>query len=227
MKRLLSEQRYFLLLMLLFIIAGGILILETDKGDIVRWFANNRTPFLNGLFYYITYLGAEAVPVIILSFLLWKVKYAIFLGAANVIVSIVIRFLKNIVFPTYSRPKIFFEELGEMITFVDGVHLNSYFSFPSGHSASGFALFFGISLMLHRKWLGIPAFILALIVGLSRPYLVQHFFVDIYVGAIISVVLTFLIFYWIDTRVWYGSHWANKPLFSGWNWHKRNINKKE
>ncbi|MDH5599438.1 MAG: phosphatase PAP2 family protein, partial [Cyclobacteriaceae bacterium] len=41
-----------------------------------------------------------------------------------------------------------------------------------------------------NKYISALSFILALTVGFSRVYLLQHFFVDIYFGAILGVIAT-------------------------------------
>ena len=45
-----------------------------------------------------------------------------------------------------------------------------------------------------KKPLGILFFLLAVIVGLSRIYLSQHFFMDIYFGSIVGVVITSILY---------------------------------
>lgn len=61
------------------------------------------------------------------------------------------------------------------------------FSFPSGHSGASFAaasaLFFG------KSPLGIPAFILAALIGFSRLYLYVHYPTDVLAGALIGIAL--------------------------------------
>lgn len=64
------------------------------------------------------------------------------------------------------------------------------FSFPSGHTGSSFAaasaLFFG------RSRLGIPAFLLAAVIGFSRLYLYVHYPTDVFAGALIGIMLGWL-----------------------------------
>ena len=60
---------------------------------------------------------------------------------------------------------------------------------------SAFAIFTLVALLIKNKKGGaLVLFILAIIVGLSRIYLVQHFLKDVYLGGIMGVLIAFLIF---------------------------------
>ena len=60
------------------------------------------------------------------------------------------------------------------------------YSFPSGHTGSSFAAAMGLFLC-HKK-LGIPALVLAFVIGLSRLYLFVHFPTDVLVGAVLGIL---------------------------------------
>lgn len=64
------------------------------------------------------------------------------------------------------------------------------FSFPSGHTGASFAaasaLFFG------RERMGIPALILAALIGFSRLYLYVHYPTDVLAGALIGIMIGWL-----------------------------------
>ena len=59
-------------------------------------------------------------------------------------------------------------------------------SFPSGHTCSSFAAAMAITCMFGKK-AGIPAFVLATLIALSRLYLGMHFPTDVLAGAILGV----------------------------------------
>lgn len=65
------------------------------------------------------------------------------------------------------------------------VHAPSSYSFPSGHTGSSFAA--AGALFACNKRLGVPALVLALIVGLSRIYLFVHYPTDVLVGALLGL----------------------------------------
>ena len=60
------------------------------------------------------------------------------------------------------------------------------YSFPSGHTGSSFAAAFALFLC-SKKW-GIPALVLAGIIGLSRMYLFVHFPTDVLAGAVLGIL---------------------------------------
>lgn len=66
------------------------------------------------------------------------------------------------------------------------------YSFPSGHSLSSFigasCIFF-----INKKW-GVLAFILAFLIAISRVLLVVHYPTDIIFGALLGILISFLLF---------------------------------
>lgn len=95
------------------------------------------------------------------------------------------------------RPKAFFDS-GEYAWFIDGVTHGGSNSFPSGHTASAFALATILSLYSKNRLVGILCFILAVAAGYSRIYLGQHFFTDVFAGAVIGVMAA--LFVWVFLR---------------------------
>ncbi|MGL5616453.1 MAG: phosphatase PAP2 family protein [Sarcina sp.] len=64
------------------------------------------------------------------------------------------------------------------------------YSFPSGHTAASFAAAFAIAYYL-RKW-AVPAFVLAILIGLSRIYLLAHYPTDVIAGVIVGTVCFYI-----------------------------------
>ena len=69
----------------------------------------------------------------------------------------------------------------------------SSFSCPSGHTGSSFAAAGG--LFAFNKKLGIPALVVALMVGLSRMYLFVHFPTDVLLGAVVGLLSALAVYY--------------------------------
>jgi undecaprenyl-diphosphatase len=67
----------------------------------------------------------------------------------------------------------------------------SEFSFPSGHTASSFAAASVFYKHLPRK-IGIPAIVLAGLIGLSRLYVGVHYPTDVIAGVLMGIFLGWL-----------------------------------
>src|SRR4029077_2609136 len=81
--------------------------------------------------------------------------------------------------------------------FLAGITHVGYSSFPSGHTASAFALATIASILDPVKQRSIIYLFIACVIGYSRIYLGQHFPADVYGGAILgflSAVLVYLVF---------------------------------
>lgn len=62
-------------------------------------------------------------------------------------------------------------------------------SFPSGHTATSFAIAM-VAGMRHRRWL-VPLLVVALLVGYSRLYVGVHFPTDVLAGALVGIATGF------------------------------------
>jgi membrane-associated phospholipid phosphatase len=72
---------------------------------------------------------------------------------------------------------------------VDGVQMLSYNSFPSGHSATIFALCLCLAAFSGLNRWKVVLFFIAVLVAFSRIYLSQHFLSDTYFGSMIGVLI--------------------------------------
>ena len=71
-------------------------------------------------------------------------------------------------------------------------------SFPSGHTTSAVAAGF-VMLKGTSRYLGIPAFVLAVLIAFSRLYLGVHYPTDVLVGALIGLFAAFSAKYVVKT----------------------------
>lgn len=80
-------------------------------------------------------------------------------------------------------------------------HLPSSFSFPSGHTSSAFAA--AGAILLNKKWkVGIPALLLAAVIGFSRNYLLVHYPTDVLFGAVFGLLYAVLAYFLIVKYVY-------------------------
>nr|MCU0348977.1 phosphatase PAP2 family protein [Saprospiraceae bacterium] len=110
------------------------------------------------------------------------------------------------------------QNLTEKLTFVEGVDLHSAAtSFPSGHAMSAFALYSLLVFILpSQKRFALPLFALALSVAISRIYLVQHFWPDVYAGGIIGVLLAMLWYAFLGRTSENSAAWLEQPIYGFW-----------
>lgn len=67
------------------------------------------------------------------------------------------------------------------------------YSFPSGHTMAAFEC--AVTIFLFNKKWGIPAIIIACLIGLSRMYLFVHFPTDVLAGAIFGTLFALCTYY--------------------------------
>lgn len=213
MKRFIQQNKFFFALYGIFIIAGGVLVASMERGNEILYFNSLHTPFLNSFFYYVTKL-AEA-PLFVLSLVI-AIRFSYGKGMILTLNALLVfaftGVLKHFVFDSQVRPSVFFEGKAEL-HFVQGLEVLRYNSFPSGHTAGAFGFFCMLSLLLKDKRLSIFFFATALLVGVSRVYLLQHFFRDVYVGSMVGVgVATFFYLTFVRSGFYNSLHWRDKAL---------------
>ena len=69
-------------------------------------------------------------------------------------------------------------------------------SFPSGHAITAFSLATAVSILFPRA--GIPAFIVAVSIGISRILITAHYLSDVIAGASIGILCTLAVKYYFD-----------------------------
>ena len=202
MKKFFQKNILFFGCLGLFILAGGLLLLFTEKPQAILFFSGHRSWLGDQFFQYATKLGEEPFYLVFgLLFLLKKVRHAILIGLIGLTVTGASYGLKSVF--AIDRPLAFLRKNGleKSVNFVDGIDLHSAAtSFPSGHSMSAFALYSLLVFLLpQKKRYVFPLFLTAVIVAVSRVYLVQHFWVDVYFGGLVGVLLAGC-FYAVDVR---------------------------
>ncbi len=214
MKPFIQQNKVFFSLYAIFLLIGGLLILPLEKGTEILYFNSLHTPFFNSFFKYLTQL-AEAPLLLLCLIVALRFSYGkgIILSLNTLLVFVTVAVLKHYVFETQVRPAIFFEGK-TALNFVEGLKVLRYNSFPSGHTAAAFGFFCMLSLLLHSKKWSAVFFVLALLVGISRVYLLQHFFRDVYAGSLIGVVISTVFYLTFVRSGFYNSlHWKDKALF--------------
>ena len=114
-------------------------------------------------------------------------KTGLAMGIALALGLIVCNFILK---PVIDRPRPFkvLADMGVIINLLikePGPH-----SFPSGHTIASFEA--SVALLLGNKKLGIPAFILAILIAFSRLYLYVHYPTDVIASVILGTLFAFI-----------------------------------
>lgn len=219
----------FLILSTLLLIALGIVLLQYDKAQLHLMMNAWHTPALDFFFRYYTYVGEWIPYVIVVGLLFYKAGWASFL-LGNVLISGLIAQRLKYVFNT-DRPYYYFaQNMPDVpLPFVDGVTLSKWYSFPSGHTVTFFAMFLTMVFILTEKsvtgnrqlairnlFVNLICFLFAVLGAYSRIYLSQHFAEDIFGGAIIGIITTLLLYIAVP-------HLQKTPF---WDWKIKKMQKK-
>lgn len=193
---IIKTKKVFFSLFAAYLIFGAIYLFIYSHADGFVIINHFRAPFLDVFFYWATWIGDGIVFIaVILIFLFIKTKWSLLALSAYASSGILTQIIKHIV--QAPRPSSYFAD-SVLVKAVEGIPLWCCNSFPSGHSASGFALFLFFALLTKNKIIEIFCFIGAFVIGISRIYLGQHFPVDVYFGSIIGVILTVFSYYFIS-----------------------------
>jgi membrane-associated phospholipid phosphatase len=197
---------FFFVSYILFLISGFFISSIITKGDEVLWANKLHNYWLDTFFYGATYVGDGIMYVIVIALLLRKnIGYGLLGIASFTATGFSVQFCKRFVFPDMDRPKVYLQDYDLHI--VEGVKMLSKHSFPSGHTATAFSMFLLLALLNKKPSLGTLFCFIAIVVGFSRIYLAQHFLMDVLVGSVFGVSITFMIY-----SVWLKAGLFEKPL---------------
>ena len=172
-------------------------LLNLDGGFLLFLQESVRNPILDNIIIFITSLGNGGMIWIVATIVLLipkKTRKAGIMSAVALLGSLIIN--NNIVKNIVQRPRPF-------VTFTDLqiiIPTPSEFSFPSGHTSSSFAAAAVFYRHLPKK-LGLPAVILAGLIGFSRLYVGVHYPTDVIAGVLMGILLSYLAEYLVNLFV--------------------------
>ena len=200
-RQLIYEHRFFLGIFALYLILGAFGFLFYRQGTETLFFDRHHTELLDHFFVFFTRLAEWGFLTLVGVILLFtRLKYFFVYLIDISVVGIVIGFLKVKMFPDHMRPSVFFSGQYKL-HFVDDIPVLTLYSFPSGHTAVAFAVFFLLAIYIRRTWVSILLLCVALLVGLSRMYLMEHFWIDVYFGSIVGILVTLLVYIALQNRL--------------------------
>lgn len=163
-------------------------LLNLDGGFLMFLQESVRNPILNSIMIFITTLGDGGfiwIAATIVLLIPRKTRKVGIMSAVALLGSLIIN--NNIIKNLVQRPRPF-------VTFTDLrilIPTPSEFSFPSGHTSSSFAAA-AVFYRFFPKRLGIPAIVLAGLIGFSRLYVGVHYPTDVLAGVIMGILLSYL-----------------------------------
>lgn len=197
-----SSRRFFFLLVSIYVLIMQFVLLYLDKGEEIKYLCVQRTGMLTDVFKLITHLG-EWVPIVALGlFLLLQNKKVFLCALASFLpLDLIMILIKNAL--EMPRPLSYFPK-GEIIP-IENFEPLYHNSMPSGHTFTAFfvATFICFFYSLNKSW-QLIIFSLAILVGISRMYLMCHFVEDVFAGSILGIIAgilpAFIYNKWIQTR---------------------------
>ncbi|TDG95284.1 phosphatase PAP2 family protein [Cardinium endosymbiont of Culicoides punctatus] len=155
-------------------------------------------PIVDCIAPYLTWLGdgfTYGLFISVITLFGASCRKIIIAGSSFVCMSIIVQILKRLFFAHYLRP-ISLVPTDIQLHVVNGVEPLTTLSFPSGHAGTIFTLISVIQLFISnkKKIYSIMLLFLAIAVAYSRIYLFQHFYTDVYVGGIIGITSSTIIY---------------------------------
>ena len=227
MKSLFKQNAVFLTLSLLLALSLGLALIYIPKGELHLLLCGRHTHARDILYRYYTTLAEWLPYVICVALLLFaKIGHGVFASTAMLLSTLLTQVCKHIV--NAPRPVTWFTEHFPdiQLPLVDGVRMNLWYSFPSGHTTSFFAMTLAVCILATKSLTaqrsnseavyqrsGLTAsavqlllFIAATLGAYSRIYLSQHFAMDVFAGLLVGVLSTlaaYAIFYRFQDKKWY------------------------
>jgi membrane-associated phospholipid phosphatase len=193
-----KENRSFIWGVAGFVILLLLLIVATSKADGFFLLNPLHLPFLDTFFIYYTNFGDGffCVALALLLFLFRKKYLSLMVFITYAISGIIAQVLKYFILE--GRPAIYLKNYYYPY-FIDHVTLHNYHAFPSGHTASAFAMAAVLAFYVHNKNYSFIFLALAILVGYSRIYLGQHFPDDVLIGAILGFLTSLICWKYFDS----------------------------
>ena len=155
-----------------------------------------HTLYLDTFFQNYTLLGDGVFSIAIFLMLLLadKITVALQIITGYLFSGIISQVFKHLI--NAPRPHAIISNM-EYPYFIEGVTYSGMNSFPSGHTASVFALAVLLALNTNDKRISLIYLVTAIITGYSRIYLGQHFLADVVTGALIGTLSALLVYWYL------------------------------
>jgi membrane-associated phospholipid phosphatase len=184
---------YFLFVLLLTIYcitfnkSEGFILINRFHSKMLDYFFILFTNLGNGLF---------LIAVMIFMLIRKKIGWSLQIGISFLISGLIVQVLKHLIHSP--RPKLYFGSTA--IHCINGITGTGSASFPSGHTATIFALTTLLCIYFKDRKSGIFFILIAVLTGFSRIYLSQHFPVDVLAGSFAGVMVSVVVYLLIPLK---------------------------
>ena len=191
----------------------AIALLVVPKAELHFALCQPHTPFLDAIVPVFSDLVDWLPYLCVVLLLFYRAGWATLLASNLLLSTLIVQPIKHIVHAP--RPLTWFADNMPEITLplVEGVRMNLWLSFPSGHTTTFFVLFFSLSIILcaenirGKNILSFICFLCASFGAYTRIYLSQHFALDIFAGILIAIFSTLILYFFLvrktqNTRFW-------------------------
>lgn len=203
----------FLIPTLILALSIALLLAIIPKGELHLLLCQPHMPFLDTIVPVFSDLVDWLPYLVVVLLLFYRAGWATFLASNLLFSTLIVQPIKHLI--NAPRPLTWFAENmpDAILPLVEGVKMNLWLSFPSGHTTTFFVLFFSISIILcaenirGKNILSLLCFLLATFGAYTRIYLSQHFALDVFAGILIASFTTILLYYFLvlktkNTRFW-------------------------
>jgi len=219
MRTFFRQNAIFLALSLILLVVLGLALVYIPKGDLHMLLCDRHTPARDIFYRYYTQVAEWFPYVLCVALLLFgRIGDGVLASSAMILSALTTQLFKHII--NAPRPITWFaQQFPDLqLPLTEGVRMNHWYSFPSGHTTSFFALAFVLCILLTRKprnprcprttsaIIQILLFALAALGAYSRIYLSQHFAADVFAGVLVGTLITILcyaVFYRFEDQNWY------------------------
>lgn len=192
----------------------GTTLLVVPKAELHLALCQPHTHFLDTIVPIFTDLVDWLPYLCVVLLLFYRAGWATFLASNLLLSTLFVQPIKHIVHAP--RPLTWFAENMPNIRLplVEGVRMNYWLSFPSGHTTTFFVLFFSLSIILYaenikgKNILSFLCFLCASFGAYTRIYLSQHFALDIFAGILIAVCSTLVLYFFLVKRTQNTQFWV-------------------
>ena len=192
----------------------GITLLRVPKAELHLQLCQPHTVFLDSLIPFFTNLVDWLPYLTVVLLLFYRAGWSTFLATNLLLSTLIVQPIKHLL--RAPRPLTWFAENmpDVVLPLVEGVKMNLWLSFPSGHTTTFFVLFFTLSIIacaqnIKGKYVvSLLCFLAASFGAYTRIYLSQHFALDIFAGICIAIFSTLILYYILVLRTKNTHFWA-------------------